>query len=354
MLVIGVLLLCLGPILSSRLGSVPDFNPMLVLIPAVFVAAYLLPTPDTAWLAEQSSRIVLVYAYGSIASVAVAPHWAFEMPYKMSVLPGVDLRLHGLAPHANVLAAILLTYFLLKPLRGSARRIGRLNEIVVAICLLLTQSKTVWIAWVCVIVLRAIRRSLAWRGMRRHLALALGAASLTALLSLTVLDGLPFTVGDNNAQVTTLTGRTLVWAETVALWEKNPVFGYGPGLWGRDMRRSYLSVLGWEAPHAHSQFFQTLGESGLIGIVGLGVYALVLVLYAVRLNRQTEGVALALLAVTLVRGITETPLRSIMTDGNFFLHLVLFSIFLSGRRSDSSRRDEQLRQQTLASASQAT
>ncbi len=123
--------------------------------------------------------------------------------------------------------------------------------------------------------------------------------------------------------VTTLTGRTQVWNETARLAALNPWFGYGPSLWDVSMQERYLPILGWEPPQAHSQYYQTLGEGGYVGLTGMFIYVTCFTVTSLRLGNRFP-MAPCFVAMMIARGNTETVLSGSL-DGAFLLHFWLFS-----------------------------
>jgi O-antigen ligase len=331
--------LAVGPLLSSRFGLQPNFFFGLLGIPLVFTAIYFLPPVSLTWAVRQFKRILLFYAYGSLAAALLAPRWAVENPYTAGLIPGFDIRLHGLVLHANLLSPYLLTYLILGWYRPSRTRWANLHQVVVLLALVLTQSKTVWIVFVLVYLIRLAYAAWGLPGLQRYTALALlgtlfSAGTLYLANGPAWLESVEITLSGED--VTTLTGRTLIWQVTLNMWERNPLFGYGPDLWDAKMGLAYAPVVGFAAPHAHSQFYQSLGEAGIIGVVGLLVYAMALLAYGVLYGNATNGVASALVAAMLLRGITEPTLD--MTPGNsgFFVHFSVFAFLMLVSRQKSA------------------
>lgn len=71
------------------------------------------PPVPLGWFMHQAKKVLLFYAYGSLLAALLAPRWAVEYPYTMGLIPGFNVRLHGLVLHANSLAPLLLTYLVL-------------------------------------------------------------------------------------------------------------------------------------------------------------------------------------------------------------------------------------------------
>ncbi len=335
---LGAMAFALGPLLSSRFGIQPNFYFGLLGIPFVFTAIYFLPSVSLSWAVRQFKRILLFYAYGSLTAALVAPQWAIENPYTAGLIPGFDIRLHGLVLHANQLAPYLLTYLILSWFRTSRTRWGSLHQVVVLLALVLTQSKTVWILLVLVYLIRLAYAVWGLPGLQRYTGLALlgalfSAGTLYIATGPAWLDSAEVLFSDED--FTTLTGRTYIWQVTLQLWEQNPLFGYGPDLWNQQMAQTYAPIVGHEARHAHNLFYQSLGEAGIIGVVGLLLYATALLYYGVRYGNGTNGVALALVAAMLLKGITGSPLDGTPGNAGFLGHFLVFAFLILASRRES-------------------
>ena len=69
-------------------------------------------------------------------------------------------------------------------------------------------------------------------------------------------------------------GRLELWATALRMFEDAPLLGFGPGSWMvRRVAYQEAGELNWYQPHAHSQYFQTAAELGVIGLAA-GVVAL--------------------------------------------------------------------------------
>jgi O-antigen ligase len=68
-------------------------------------------------------------------------------------------------------------------------------------------------------------------------------------------------------------GRLELWATALRMFGDAPVVGFGPGSWMiRRLAYQEAGELNWYQPHAHSQYFQTAAELGLVGLTA-GVIA---------------------------------------------------------------------------------
>ena len=84
------------------------------------------------------------------------------------------------------------------------------------------------------------------------------------------------------------------------------------------------------AYHAHNQFLQSLAQSGYFGLAGLILLLLVFAWKSFEYSTATKGVSVAILMITLIRCITEVPLRSgNMFSGEFILLLIWGAILMA-------------------------
>jgi O-antigen ligase len=126
----------------------------------------------------------------------------------------------------------------------------------------------------------------------------------------------------------------VIWEITLKEWWANPLFGYGPTLWDIDYRIAHGQL---EAGQAHNQFVQTLGDSGLLGLLALLSYLMMLFYYAMKYTKESKGVLLALVLVLLLRCFTESPFRLIVfLEPAFLTHLILFTLLVMMQRSDKN------------------
>lgn len=340
-LYVAGLALSIGPFLSAFFGSNPSFSAGLLRLPALFTIVYFLPRPSIGWLARQVKIFIAVYVTATLGAAVLFSQRIIETGYP-GIIPGFSIRLHGLGQHAITLASLLVLYLILDWIAPSTSKLGGAFKVVVVFCLVLTQAKVDWIAAATVLALEA------WYVARvRRLYLSASLVALTVLvlvLSILSFTSNSFPIDQQTAshaisQISSLTGRTTVWRITVDVWRPNPLFGYGPSLWNSTMTLKYLPEVPWGATHAESQFFQTLGESGLIGIVGLVIYLGTLFRYGAIGSRSTAGASLALVLTMWMRALTD-PILQNFVGIDLLVHVVSFatiivagtSVQLEGRR----------------------
>ena len=134
----------------------------------------------------------------------------------------------------------------------------------------------------------------------------------------------------NVSYLSTFTGRTIIWNFTLDAWQQNKLFGYGMGLWNEEMFLQYKHLIkeGWVFSHAHSQYYQTLGETGIIGLILLFIYYTVLVYCGVKYIEETKGLSYYFALFMIIRGWTEPVFRHFFIDFNFLIHLLIFTYLI--------------------------
>ena len=328
-LTVGFCSLAAASAVAAQLGTVKSsvVPPLAILL--IGVSWYFGPAVGWQWLARRLVVLFRLYAVGSLIAAVVAPSWALESNYADSFMPGIGFRLHGLAPHANLLAPIILLGLLVERYRPphNATRSSWMWTAASAVALLLTQSKTTLVAAGVIISVEWVRLS-RQRERGRRLAADATMAVVVVFLASFVWRGTAIT--DTSGPITsvpTLRAREDVWGVTLKLWHDNPVFGYGLKLWDTDMRLAYLHQLGWAPPHAHNQLVQTLGEAGLVGAAALLVYVVALIGAGLSTASTSRGLSLAVVVLVLVRGLTECPLAR--AGGDLLLPAAVFVILLT-------------------------
>jgi O-antigen ligase len=301
-----------------------------LVIPTAFLVAILVHSSSSF---EQYFRYALfglvVVVFGSLIALIIAPNWALVGPW--DGLFALDGRLAGLTGHPNALGflvvlLIVLTWWGVASARSAFIIIG-----VSLIVLLLTVSRTAWIA--------AIVAGSIWAAFRLFPRLTTAARIQTSFFILgfgvaVVINGVALgliEMGDRvSSGAATLTGRTEIWSLSWEMWKKSPVFGYGTNAWSEEWREGF--GFSW-AGQAHNQFFQTLVQSGMFGALVLVVYVVVLVKLAIAKAESSKGASIALVAVLVIRGITETPLRFFVLDQMFFAHLIILLMLVLPERA---------------------
>lgn len=320
-------------ILNGAFGSSPSFNYHSVYC-LIIATAVLLESPysiDKAIHAAKIGLLVLVAASG-LAAIYL-PSMSLQQNY-VGILPLVEFRLWGLSSHPNSLGAVSLLLLLLLLYRPLCIRWRQYAAILVTLCVfLLAQSKTTCISAVVSLGVMFYYSFNARFGRKGGMLITSICAFMLfgLILGAFVIDETgqvaKFASSKQGVDTITLSGRDQIWSVAISEWTNNPLFGYGPSLWDEEFRQKIEMDFAFSA---HNQFLQSLASAGLFGFCSLVVYLLVLARYAFRTARQTQGLTLAMLAVLIIRCITETPLDLVtFLNGDFLMHMLLLQVLIA-------------------------
>ena len=298
-------------------------------LPLILLAVYYQPVHDLKVIFSAAKWAVLALMLGSLIGIVVRPDFVLHRPAP-GVIPGIDWRLFGLAPHANTLGPVALLGILLELYSPSRSRWLRALNLSVAVAVfVLAQSRTAWVAGVLISIVVQLPRVLAPKpgsvDQRASFTRSIWALLVCIGLVIIAAFGLAALSGTDYLQrktdIGTLNGRFQIWDITLEAWRENVLFGYGPEVWS-PQRRLQFNMFG--VGQAHNQFVQTLGEAGLLGLSLLIVYLLTLFGIAWRCFSASRGLIMALLLLLLARCVTESPLRSEgVLSWATFLHVLL-------------------------------
>ncbi len=306
----------------------------------ILLACFIVNGDATEKLVRYAKYALIAIMLVSVAFIPILPDVTLQQGYK-GLLPGVNFRLWGVGSHANSLGPLALVSLILLLAQPISRRwIHHFALIITFLVLILAQSKTAILAAFFALPVMIHYR---YSGLLQASSKKRGANILAILL----FGGVPFILSafflsamfmdlgslshtlarfGDDSQISTLTGRDVIWRVAIDEWLRNPVFGYGPTMWDLDYRdRIGLAY----AFSAHNQFLQSLGSAGLIGLVGFLFYLVVLGHFAITAAKQTKGASLAIYLIVLLRSISEAPFAlGTILNGDFLVHFLLFAILL--------------------------
>lgn len=329
---------------GATVAGVPAFNHKSLYLPIVLGALIALPRVDLVRLIGHLKLILAVVMAMNLVTAIAFPGFALLRPYA-GQLPGIDFRLYGVTAQANTLGPIALLLLLLE-LYFPSRTLVRWPILALALLnFLLAQSKTAWITAFAVVVIAYLPyrfMTLQARSDGHVAAIKLILALIAGLIGITLAAANVDVDRLLSDDVLSLTGRTTIWATTLAELDRYPLFGYGPELWGLEYRMQMGNLA---AGQAHNQFIQTLGESGLVGFVLLLAYLGILLRLALLSFKASHGFSLALYVLIFVRCITEAPLRGAVNDWPFFIHATLLIVLACYTRQAMAAQAESSRQE---------
>lgn len=306
----------------------------------MFLAGYaaLLMTRKEVDLSVISMRnATLLFLVLSVIVFAWKPNMVINRNYH-GLIPFLTVRYAGLANHANGLGPMVVVFLLClwrKPYSWSS--LNLFAWVLGLASLLLAQSKTNWIA--CILCFACI----AWFGFRGQIKERLfdyrrpqlSIIGIFCFILLCTMGGLllmfgglddklaHFASSNEGFELLSLTGRDVIWQVAVQEWHKNPVFGYGLQIWDEAFRASIGMPY---ATHAHSQFYQSLASAGTVGVIGLLIYAAVLLYASARTASASQGLSMALFVLIASRSLSEVPLSLAGFAAEALTHLLLLII----------------------------
>jgi O-antigen ligase len=324
--------------LNGLFGSHPAFM-MSSAYFAIAVAGVLSVRPLDIPLAIHHVKFSLFFLVSlSLIAAVIFPSLVLDTGYR-GLIPGLDIRLYGLSSGPNAMGPICLVAILAEVAFPQPNKsIHWLMVLVSAVALILTQSKTTWIAGIAALgvsfIALRLPRTMAdiHIGVVRSTTAIVGAAFIGIGLLLVLLLAFgdvssmlsPISNSREGAELTTLTGRSAIWQVAMSEWERNPLFGYGPELWNAEFR----SQVGMSfAYSAHNEYIQSLSRAGLTGLLALLIYMGCIGWLAVAKTRDTNGLSLTLFVMLVVRSFSETPLSiTTLATAEAFSHLLTLCV----------------------------
>lgn len=271
--------------------------------------------------------------------LVIQPELVTSNNYNEGVIPGLTMRYFGLSSHPNTFGPLILLFMLCLWSKPYERPwLNHLAWFIGLASFILAQSKTSWIAFLLSMPCLAYFH---YSGLLRHYFLDFRrpvflivtlCAVMTIVTTIVIVvmfgpRGNPlssFFMSQAGADMMSMTGRDEIWAVAVREWQRNRLFGYGLTIWD-SAHRARIGIPA--AVTGHSQYYQTLGSSGIIGVIGLFVYALVLFWHAFKTAQFSKGLTLALCLMTLFRSVSEVPFSMVGYFGqNEFTHIFILMV----------------------------
>ena len=316
-------------VLNSAFGTEPAFTHTMFYALVVFAGAYVTSQSPLSTVVSCAKLGLAGMMVLSLLVAVIRPELAVQPDYRGWV-PGLTSRLWGVGSNPNSIGPLALVLLLCEYLQPYRRWWVRWSLVAVAVAVFLyAQSKTVFVSAAGVAMILAwYRVGKAGKGIDMRFALMLLLLGSVMAGSILVLDvgrmADRLFASQVGTDIATLSGRWQIWSVASTEWLRNPLFGYGPEIWGPEFRQR----IGMQSAFsAHNQLMHSLSSAGTLGAVTLFIYIVYLGRGAFRMSHRTRGVSVALFALVVARCITETPLTlGTIFSGDFLTHLLLFQI----------------------------
>jgi len=260
--------------------------------------------------AARQMAVVVLGMVGTLLAVLYLGLWGLTW-LRWSVVLGAGpppLTLYlppGLYAHHYTVAMVIA--MLLPAVFRIARRpvlwpIGILGAIAGVAVVVMSGSRTVWVALALTSVLVMLPRARAWGG--RDL---IGRAGVIAVLVAVMVGLLAGPLIERLGSASSVELRWTMWGSSLGRWLQDPIGGSGPNTFAAEFSRTgYNDFVDNYVPHAHNTLVQVLFESGLLGMLAIGLL-LIAVVVALRSVPQVDEAAWSGVALFAFMTITEQP-----------------------------------------------
>lgn len=239
-----------------------------------FAAAFGVARTELASEGARRWLTLALAASGFVVSLLLLSWWAPQWlawidetgqapPFDL-LLPAGIYRHHYYAAMLVTLLLPALVATLARPRLRLAAAVGVLASLAVIV---MAGSRTIWLAVLVVAVAliliraRAYPRRLLWLG-------AVGAVGVVAIAISGSAGQLLARIGD----LPTLGSRLAIWSTALERWAARPLVGDGPGSFGSAVTLGGFFDLYREVPlNAHNAIVQQLQETGIVGLVAMGI-----------------------------------------------------------------------------------
>ncbi|EKO3944709.1 O-antigen ligase family protein [Vibrio fluvialis] len=246
-------------------------------------------------------------------------------------------------PYASIAAllALLSIHFSLVTENIRKKILFGVFVILPVISLVLTESRGVWLAFACALLVLFLNK---FRFTFKKVALLLILlSSVVFMLSGSFIDERIEQTRNEFVQIqegnmnTSIGLRIQMWQAAVKLAEGNWLLGLGNEHFEKlellyKQRKISKTLYDYHPPHYHNQFIDSVVKSGLIGLVFL-LLLLMLPLYLIRnTNKSTKNIVTSVVALYVVMGLTDAPFY----NGQTFILYVLTMLVLLNSASQPS------------------
>lgn len=297
-----------------------------------FFVVYLYAVYMTVWLSRMRALEIMMLVALLMCIGSIFVYFAFPSMGRMQAwMPGAVFgdtgRMKGLTGSANGIGmiaalAVVLSLLYYREFGRSGRRMAILLIPSGLACLVLSQNRASMIAIATAIWFASICRANTSFKLVLSIAGALAGGALLMGFSDEIFSIL--SRSGRTDEVTSMTGRSSIWAVVIELWSQRPLLGYG--------YTSALSILPsipglfTTAAHAHNMVLELLFAGGivLLGIFLYATYRTFLEMYRLRAINEA-----AVFVFFLVRGLAEAGPFGGMTGYTSIAFAVVIALVIS-------------------------
>ncbi|CAN3127754.1 hypothetical protein ACNUDN_01520 [Mycobacterium sp. smrl_JER01] len=256
---------CLGTFMWSQNAADTIIDSTILIITVGIAVSY--AHVSAMDFAQEFVRVAVALAVASWALLLIAPH--------IAVLPDITWRLNGPMQHSQRLALVMgaalvvLTILRFRYRSDFTRPVWTASIYLLLTATLLATQARAFIAFTFIVLWFLIFGRASSR-QRILLAIAMLIAVVTAWQN---SDQLLSAIERDGSNTLTLTGRTVIWENSLGLIRENPILGYGFSSFYSDLTRYFFSS-GYIPPHAHNSWINATFETGIIGATLLTLFML--------------------------------------------------------------------------------
>lgn len=248
-------------------------------------------------------------------------------------------------PYAGIAALLALwaLHFSFEAHTSKMRLLFGMLALLPLICLVLTESRGVWLAFACALLVLFLNK---FRFTFKKVALLLILlSSVVFMLSGSFVEQrieqtrYEFEQIQKGNMNTSMGLRIQMWQAAVKLADGNWLLGLGNEHFEKlellyKQNKVSKALYDYHPPHYHNQFIDSVVKSGLIGLVFL-LLLLMLPLYLVRhTNKNTKNIVTSVVALYVVMGLTDAPFYNGQT---FILYVLTMLIFINTSTQSSTQ-----------------
>lgn len=319
----GVLIVLLAVnlpyLISPRVPPVMDFPK--ILLANLFVLALWMVGSPIAGLKWLPMTVAVIAVYSLIGGLIIPGYAMYNTASEKAIIPGWELA--GPFGHANVLGIYCALALALTPLITDTRW-RRVTGSILFVTVVATASRTALIA----VAVVALWWLICW--FKSYISIRVAGTVLVSVCALGMVI-FPLIRWDPAA----FTGRALVWAESLRVWQQSPVVGMGVN-WFLEDAQAAANVAKWAfVGTGHNMVVDIVVKSGLLGLAVTVPLILAAIMAVRRLRLTSQQIAcFGFLMAFFVAATTEAIWAQLPNLQLFPISGLVFAVLVLGRRDE--------------------